>query len=488
GASMLEKGGNAIDAAVATSLALGACEPAGSGLGGMAMAVVHMAQSGRTFSLTAPCRAPALATPEMVARGERYRTYTAVAVPSMVSALDHLHSHYGTLTLAELMQPAIQIAEQGNPLTQLQHDLIQHYCKAIRKGNTGNLFLDLTGEPYKPGHMIRQPQLAETLGRLADRGLSDFYQGDIAQAIARDMEQNGGYIRLDDLRQLPPPIESTALTGTYNAGQVFTLGPPGGGMVLIEMLNLCRAADEHTINQDTAEGIVRLAKLIQRARKDRRKYRLMIQPDSIGTADRFLSNQYASDTVARLDASEQGETSHLNVMDRFGNAISMTQSIERSFGAAVATQQLGFLYNGFLRAFKVENKRHPYYLRPGAMARSNASPTLVLFNGKPWIAIGSTGSERIASGICEVLLRLSSHPPFEASHAPRMHCTPEGLVLLEADRYPAACIDALVASGFAIKRLDPYAFAMGGLQLIIKRDNGFCGVSEPRRDGAAIGI
>jgi gamma-glutamyltranspeptidase/glutathione hydrolase len=161
------------------------------------------------------------------------------------------------------------------------------------------------------------------------------------------MERNVGYNRYDDLTQMPTPKESAPLTCAFMDGKVFTLGPPGGGMALIEMLNLYRAAEKKVINPDTADGIVPLAKLIQQVRKDRRKYRLMIEPDSIGSAETYLSMQYASDTVQRLFGSEQGETSHINVMDRFGNAIAMTQSIERSFGAAVVTKELGFLYNGF---------------------------------------------------------------------------------------------------------------------------------------------
>jgi gamma-glutamyltranspeptidase/glutathione hydrolase len=172
-------------------------------------------------------------------------------------------------------------------------------------------------------------------------------------------------------------------------------------------------------------------------------------------------------------------------MDSQGNAVAMTQSIERSFGSCEITPELGFLYNGFLRSFKVVNQRHPHYLRPGAPARSNAAPTLVLRQGKPWAALGSTGSERLASGIFQVLLRLGRQGPFEAVHAPRLHATPEELVLLEADRFPAACLEALERHGFSLERLEPYSFRMGGLQLVVREDEAFRGVGEPRRDGAA---
>jgi gamma-glutamyltranspeptidase/glutathione hydrolase len=163
----------------------------------------------------------------------------------------------------------------------------------------------------------------------------------------------------------------------------------------------------------------------------------------------------------------------------------MTQSLERSFGSAVLNPELGFLYNGYLRTFKVRNSAHPHFLRPGAPARSNAVPTLLFEDGRPWAAIGNTGSERLASGIVQVLMRLRRQTPFQAVLAPRLHCTPEGLVLLEAERFPRECLQALTANGYELKHLAPFSFKVGGLQLIVRQGEKLCGVAEPRRDGAA---
>jgi gamma-glutamyltranspeptidase/glutathione hydrolase len=174
-------------------------------------------------------------------------------------------------------------------------------------------------------------------------------------------------------------------------------------------------------------------------------------------------------------------------MDRFGNAVALTQSIERVYGAKVATPSLGFLYNGFLKAFKVKDEKHPHYLRPGGLARSNASPTLVLRNGRPWAALGATGSERMASVISQVLLRLKDATPFEAVHAPRIHCTPEGFLQLERGRIADLVADALQQSGLTLQPLEDYSFRMGGVHLTIQEEGVFYGVAEPRRDGAAFG-
>ena len=489
GVEMLEKGGNAVDAAVAASLALGVCEPAGSGLGGMTMMVIHHAVSNQTFALTGPCRAPHLATPEALQRVNRYRGYPAVAIPTNPATLDFALSRYGTLNTAEVLAPAIDIAEEGYPVTALQHRNAVQSREALAAGTAARLFLDSDARPFPPGTWFRQPELAQTLRRLADAGFQDFYQGDIARMIVNDMQRNNGFIGARDLADIPWPQEMTPVYGQFGDAHAFSLGPPGGGIALIEMLNLFNAMAGADFDPDSPEGVVLLAAIIRQARRDRRKYRLKIKADAVAEADEYLDADYArmAADIIHTELGSRGETSHVSVMDRYGNAVALTQSIERSFGAGVATEGLGFLYNGFLRAFKVKNKKHPYYLRPAAVARSNAAPTVLIKDGLPWVAIGNTGSERMASGIFEVLVRLRNQTPFVAVHAPRLHCTPEGIVLIEAERFSPACLTTLAEHGFSLQQLDPYSFKMGGLQLVVRETDGFVGVGEPRRDGTAAG-
>jgi gamma-glutamyltranspeptidase/glutathione hydrolase len=139
-----------------------------------------------------------------------------------------------------------------------------------------------------------------------------------------------------------------------------------------------------------------------------------------------------------------------------------------------------------LRAFKVQNKRHPYYLLPGAPARSNAAPTIVLEHGRVQAVLGCTGSERLPSGIMATLVRLERQTAFEAVHGPRMHCTPEGLVLLESDGNDQAVVGALERAGLAVELLTRYSFRMGGIQLVAAHGGSYQGVADPRRDGAAL--
>jgi gamma-glutamyltranspeptidase/glutathione hydrolase len=489
GVEALRMGGNAVDAAVTASLALGVCEPAGSGLGGMAMMLLHLADRGRTFVIPGPCRAPGAATPEEVERGRRYRGYRAAAVPAAPSVLGYALEKYGTLERADVFGPAIGIAEDGVPVSHLQHTLMGMYRKALQRGSAGGLFLGYDGRPLPAGRTLRHLVLALTLRRLAERGFDDFYRGETAGLIAADMERGGGFITADDLESFPEPAETDPVTVPFDGGTLCTVGPPGGGLALAEMAALFGEAVQTGFDPDTPEGVVLMASTIRKARRDRRRYRLKTGAESACEAMELLSRDYIRREAARIvqKAVGHGETSHVVTADRHGNVVSMTQSIDRAFGAAEIGPELGFLYNGCMRAFKVRNRRHPHFLRPGVAARSNASPTIVVKEGRPWAALGSTGSERICSGIFQVLVRLRSSDPFTAVLAPRLHCTPEGLVQLEAERFQPSCLDALELSGFSLERLDGYSFLMGGLQLLVREGDTWCGVGEPRRDAAAAG-
>jgi gamma-glutamyltranspeptidase/glutathione hydrolase len=302
------------------------------------------------------------------------------------------------------------------------------------------------------------------LRRLSEAGFEDFYHGEIARRISDDMERNGGFLREDDLREYSEPSESPALEGEFGGRRAATFGPPGGGVALVQMFNVFRHLADEGFDPDSPEGVVTLADTIRRSRADRRRLAKRAEAEELGRARELLDESYARDVARRIRTTAEfgakveqeaagedpGETSHICVADREGNWVSMTQSLERSFGSAVLNPELGFLYNGYMRTFKLSNTRHPHFLRPGALGRSNAAPTLLFEDGKPWAAIGNTGSERLASGIVQVLLRLRRQTPFQAVLAPRLHCTPEGLVLLEAERFPRASIEALTTNAFSL--------------------------------------
>jgi gamma-glutamyltranspeptidase/glutathione hydrolase len=336
---------------------------------------------------------------------------------------------------------------------------------------------------------MRQPALAGALRRLSAAGFEDFYHGEIAACIAADMERHGGYIRGDDLREYCEVTETSPLEGKFGNLRAATFGPPGGGKALLQMFEVFGEAGGDGFDPDSPEGVVLLAEIIRQARLDRRFVFPGGGPDGSQTERRRPPGEGPGGGTSRRMASTgaEGETSHITVADADGNWVSMTQSLERSFGSASLCPELGFLYNGYMRTFKLRTPGHPHFLRPGAPARSNAAPTLLFQDGKPWAAIGNTGSERLASGILQVLLRLRRQTPFRAVLAPRLHCTPEGVVLLEAERFPATSINALTANGYELQPLDAFSFKVGGLQLIVRQGDTLCGVAEPRRDGAAGG-
>ena len=490
GASMLARGGNAIDAAVAASFALAVCEPGGSGLGGMAVAVVHLAQQGRTFTVEGSCVAPRRATPIAVASSRRYRGYRAVAVPRHVAVMRHLLETYGTVSLSDVLGPAIELADDGYAITPMQNELMHKYRRALFKHSARNLLLDAQGVPLAVGTQLRQPVLASTLRQLASRGLDDFFEGEIARRIDADMAAHDGFVRADDLKDAAFVQEGDVLRGMLFDREVCTLGPPGGGVALVEMSGLASALGPEVVHLDTPDGVVRTAAIIRKARLDRTTLRLRTGAESLGDAAELLEPEYLQQAATRIEEDlHTGETSHLCVVDARGNAVSMTQSIERTFGSAEVSADLGFLYNGFLRAFKVQNKKHPHYLRPGKVARSNATPTLVMRGGKVQAVVGATGSERSVSAVFCTLLRLARGSAFHAVHGPRLHATPEGKVLIESERFDPASLDALTRHGFALEDMGPYAFQAGGLQLVARTDDGqYCGVADPRRDGAAVGV
>jgi gamma-glutamyltranspeptidase / glutathione hydrolase len=489
GVEVLEEGGNAVDAAVAAAFALGVCEPAASGLGGQTMMLIHHAESRRTFALDGSSRAPNRALPGSLDKPERRVGYLAMTVPSTPACLRYALEQYGTRKLARLLEPAIRLAEQGCEVTPLQHWLARRELKLLKAGTAGPFFLREGERPYPTGAVFKQPVLAETLRRLAKKGIRDFYSGEIAALIERDMVRNGGLIHKDDLAQVPRPIERHPVAGHFQGHRVFTFPPPAAGRTLIQMINVYEQLPVARRNPDTPEGAVTLAEVIRRAFLDRqdRPYDPNFYPQI--TSKHMLSTGHAR-TVARQVLKRlrtAGETTHLSVMDRFGNAVALTQSIENVFGACVSTPELGFLYNNYMNAFDYSDISHPHYMRPNAVPWASVAPTIVFRGKRPWLVIGSPGSERITPSIFQVLHRLQTHTPFAAVDAPRLHCSLNGTVSLEAARMRDDIPAALLRHGFQLDIRDPYSFYMGCVQLVMREGDEFTGVADPRRDGSAQG-
>lgn len=489
GVEMLEAGGNAVDAAVAAAYALGVCEPAASGLGGQTMMLIHLAKTRRTFALDGSSRTPNLTSAAALTKDDRRRGYRATTVPSTPAVLDYARSKYGTLSPRQVLAPAIRLAEQGYLVTELQRKLNRRERRFLRAGTAAPFFLKDAQRTYKVGERFRQPVLAATMKRLAEKGTSDFYNGRIAQSIHRDMMRNGGLIRLEDLAQTPRPIERRPLTCNFEGSRVFTFPPPGAGRTLVEMLNIISHVPAKYRNPDTPRGALWLTQVIQQAFRDRSDRPFDPNFYAQVSRKRMLSVDYARKVSKQIrkQIRTHGETTHLSVMDRLGNVVALTQSIERVYGSCAATSDLGFLYNNYMMAFDTDNMRHPYYLRPNAAPWASVAPTIIFRGKKPWLAIGSPGSERIVSSILQVLLRLQRQSLYDAVAAPRLHCSLEGKVSLEASRMRSDIPRKLENAGFEIDARDPYSFYLGCVQAVMREGDNFLGVADPRRDGASGG-
>jgi gamma-glutamyltranspeptidase/glutathione hydrolase len=491
GVEMLEKGGNAIDAAIAAAVALGVCEPAASGLGGQTMMLVHHAESRKTFALDGSSRAPNRAVMAVFGdlKTERRRGYRATTVPSSPATYDYALSNYGRLKWSDVFEPAIRLAEEGYEISLLQHRLTRRERVHLRAGTAARFFLRDGTRPYPAGTVFRQPVLANTLRRIAAQGVDEFYLGETAELIHRDMEEHGGLLGKDDLAQMPQPIERRPVTTNFEGSRVFTMPPPGAGRTLIEMINVYQNLPPDKADLDTPQGAVLFAETIRRAFLDRQDRPYDPNFYSQVSGRQMLSQDY-SQRVAKQVTKRilgHGETTHLSVMDKEGNVVALTQSIENVFGSCCATKELGFLYNNYMNAFEYEDVSHPYYLRPNANPWASVAPTILFRGRRPWIAIGSPGSDRITPSILQVLLRLKNSTPLAAVDAPRLHCSLTGKVSLEASRMRDDIPTAMGRHGFQVDVREPYSFYLGCVQVVMREKGGFIGVADPRRDGAAGG-
>jgi len=513
GAAVLAEGGNAIDAACAVSFALGVCEPQASGLGGQSLGLVHY--DGRTFAIDGSSRAPSLAHQSQLCESDARRLgYRACTVPSTPATYAWLHREYGRASWRTVLEPAIRLAREGYRISRLQHDLqtreLDNFL-AVPSQSGARYFLR-DGRPYGEDDLFRQPELADVLDLIASRGVEAFYRGDIAAQIDADMRANDGLLRADDLALIPWPVERRPLARRYRGYLVKSMPPPGAGRTLLLVLLMLNCVESRFVAARSPARFHLLAETFRKAflqRKDRpfdaNTYPQVHDKKMLSRAfARALAGSIADAMDVTLPLTDPvgehvgegmgdktGETTHFSVMDAEGNVVSMTQSIELVYGSKAAAAGLGFLYNNYMLAFELDNPGHPYYLRPNSVPWSTASPTIVFRRRQPWVALGSPGSERIFSAVAQSLIRLldGSATLGEAVEEPRMHCSIGGTVNLERDRFDRDVVRYLGDLGYKIVAREPFAFYLGCVQAVLKRQagEGFQGVADPRRDGMAAG-
>ena len=479
----------------ATAIALGVCEPAASGLGGQTMMLIHV-PGDRTVALDGSSRAPRHTPSGGLDKKARLRGHRATTVPSTVACLGYALEKFGTLPWSQVVEPAIELAEEGFRISRLLRRLTRRECGHLRRSPAGAVFLAGNGEPWPAGFVLRQPTLSKTLRRLADHGYEDFYTGGIARDIAADMAANDGLIDAEDLADVPRPIEREPMAGTFRSRPYFTLPPPSAGRTLMYVLELLGHLPEMTGPTDSAKTAVIFAETIRRAMLDRQSR--PAEPSSFSQAEyeaergEDLAARVAEEVRTRVKnpapIETSGETTHLSTMDESGCAVGLTQSIERVYGACTMSPDLGFLYNNYMSAFEHEDSSHPYYLQAGAVPWASVAPTIVMDGDRPGLVLGSPGSERIATAIAQVLLGLESQSLMDAITAPRMHCGADGKVSLEMSRMRSDIPAALRAAGFEVNEVEPFSFYLGCVQAVMREPGGLLGVADLRRDGSAAGV
>lgn len=498
GAGILAQGGNAVDAACAAALALGVCEPQASGLGGQTMALIHI--NGRSTALDGSGRAPARLRPEEMSEQDRDLGYRATTVPTTPAVLGRMHDLFGRLSWSRVVEPAVDLAEQGYPISQLQHDLAQDRLdefEAVPSRSGARYFLGPDGQAFPVGFIFRQPELADLLRLLADQGAEAFYHGEPARMIEADMKANGGYLRADDLAALTRPRERPVIESTFRGLPIVTMPPPCAGRSLLLALRVLDRQDPGFIASGDPEAAVFLANLIRGMLTERQVN--IIHPDRYDpAADQALHGDEllkALSEPARPGFTGRdfrgGETTHLSVMDSDGGAVGLTQSINAVYGPKAAAEGLGFLYNNYLVDSVIDQPNHPHYLGPGGISWSSMAPMIAFRRGRPWLVAGSPGSERILSAIIQFVIHMidGKASMCEAMNRPRLHCGFDGEVSIEANGFNAEILQRLTEAFPKLTKKKRYSFYTGAVHAVLNRfdGNGFQGVAEVRRDGAAVG-
>jgi gamma-glutamyltranspeptidase/glutathione hydrolase len=466
GAEIMQAGGNAVDAAVATGFALAVVHPAAGNIGGGGFMLVRMAD-GKTHFLDYREKAPAAATRDMyldaqgkVIEGASEIGYKAISVPGSVAGLVYAEHKYGKLTLKQVMAPAIRLAHEGYALTwEEARDLRTE--KHLGQFAESRRVFQRNGDYYKPGEIFRQPDLARTLERIAEKP-DDFYHGSLARELAAAMQQGGGLITADDLAHYEVK-EREPVRGTYRGYEVISAPPPSsGGTVLIESLNILEAYDLGKMGERSAQSIHYTVEAFRRAFFDRAEF--MGDPDfakipvaqlidkryagawqetidpTRATPSKDLKRpavfnqleQYAAAHPLRLASRESNHTTHYSVMDAEGNAVSVTTTINDWFGSRVTVEGLGFLMNNEMDDFSskpgVPNsdgliQSNLNAIGPGKRPLSSMTPTIVVRDGKTVMVLGSPGSSKIITTVANVLMGVVDYGMNiqEAVNAPRFH-------------------------------------------------------------------
>jgi gamma-glutamyltranspeptidase/glutathione hydrolase len=509
---MLQQGGNAIDAAVATAAALNVVEPYMSGAGGVGYMVIRSATGRqRPVVLDYIGRAPAAATPEMFPDEETKNTgIRSPLVPGALGGWLMALERFGTMDRAAVFAPAIEYARGGFPVTIKNHEFMSNSLENVRKWATSSAAYLHDGETPLPGSILKQPDLARTFEAVVEGGAEPFYRGPIAREIAHFSQENGGLLTEEDLASYTPEWQEPIST-TYRGYTVFCPPLPCSGMQYLQTLNIVEAFDMAGMGQNSADYIHHLSEAIKLAVADRTTY----APITTSRVDKLISKEYAAERRALLDPHKAAfsggdrytstkepdeirpgsvesimkeSTTHFATADAAGNVVSCTQTLGGGFGSAVVHGNTGLALNNFANWFDLD-PQSPNLIGPGKKVEMCLAPSQIWRDGEFAATVGTPGSFGIMQTTPQMIMNLLDHgfSIQAAIEAPRFKAL-RGTLLPVESRVDAEVLAELERRGHEVDVLEAWTPFFGGGQGILRdSDSGaFFAGADPRRDGYAM--
>ncbi|TKB27039.1 gamma-glutamyltransferase [Desulfopila sp. IMCC35006] len=516
---VLKKGGNAIDAAVTAAFSLAVTQPRSGNIGGGGFMLISSEQNNEVVAVDYREKAPAKATVDMFLDKEgnadsqlsRY-SHLAAGVPGTVAGLALALEKYGTISLKAAMAPAIKLAGEGFVVTPRFSDGLKEKEAMLKKWPaSAKIFYKPDGSTFAPGEIFIQKDLAATLQRIADKGAVEFYEGKTAELLVAEMARHGGLITMEDMKNYAPAMRSP-VHGTYRGYDIYSMSPPSsGGAHVVQILNILEGYPIAEYGHNSARTIHLMAEAMKRAYADRSFY--LGDEDFVKVPLKgLIAKDYASKIRAGIDTEkatpsstiapgtpqpyESSETTHFSIVDKFGNAVSNTYTINFSYGSGIVVDGAGFLLNNEMDDFSAKPGVPNAYgliggeankVEPNKRMLSSMSPTIVKNEGKNFLVTGSPGGSRIITTTLQVIMNVIDHGLNiqSAVAAPRVHhqWLPDELRIEEG--ISPDTIKILQEKGHKVEQQE----AMGAIQSIMVKDGIMYGGADPRRSTAlAAGI
>jgi len=495
GLAMLKAGGNAVDAAVAAAFAIGVAEPNASGIGGEGLMVIALPKAGISIAVDYRSTAPSRTA---LAKSLPSNGPGAVAVPGTVAGLCRALEKYGTMKRAEVLAPAIKMAAEGFAISPTLASIIKdNYEEILKDKGLARIFCpgDL---PLEPGETLKNPELAESLAKIAAGGQDVFYRGELAEAIAADLKDRGGFLSKDDLAAYRA-VERPPIRGSYRGYDLVSAPPPVGGLAVVETLHILENFDLSRMDPQSPERIHLMAEAMKRGAADWRAF--VGDPDFVRVpVAGLLARPYAKARAAEIslerisgkigagepDGRESPSTTSLSTVDKEGNMVALTQTISDFFGAKIMIAGTGIILNNEMKNFSASG---PNALAAGKRMRTTIAPTLVIKDGRAFATLGTPGAARILTTTPLLISNLIDYKMGiqEAIERPRFF--PADKELSIEPRLPAETVAALSKLGYTLKPMGAFDLFFGGAQgILIDLKTGLrIGGADPRRDGAVVG-